>query len=291
MELWLGSTTLGLCYGFLAMGVFITMRVYNFPDITADGSLTLGASVSAALMVAGVSPYMSLLVAILSGFFAGTVTGFIHTKFRINGLLSGILVTTALYSINLRIMGRSNIPLLNVPETVLTFIEQIAPFPKPFPALIYFFLFAFTVAGLLMLLFHTDFGLAMRATGDNEIMISANGVNTDVMKVVGIGLSNAIIALCGALVCQYQGFSDINMGTGTIVYGLASVIIGEAIVGLIKKKSIGSLLMSVIVGAVIFRLLVGLALISGMNQTDLKLVTALFVLLAVALPQLRLLRR
>jgi len=287
MEIWLGATSLGLCYGFLAMGVFITMRIYNFPDITADGSLTLGASVSSAMLVLGLSPYIAVAASMLAGFIAGATTGMIHTKFKVNGLLSGILVTTGLYSINLHIMGRSNVPLIRV-ETVLTPFESLFSDSRWLAALVYFFLAAIFVHLLLSLLFKTDFGLSMRATGDNETMIAAQGVNTNTMKIIGIGLSNAIIALSGSLVSQYQGFADISMGVGIIVFGLASVIIGESLLSAMKKRpSISALMASAILGAIIFRILVAFALMLGLNPIDLKLITALFVLLAVALPQIK----
>ncbi len=288
MELWLGAISLGLCYGFLAMGVFITMRIYNFPDITADGSLTLGASVSASLIAGGANPYMAVALSMLAGFSAGATTGMIHTKFRVNGLLSGILVTTGLYSVNLHIMGRSNIPLIGV-ESVMApfelFFQDYAFWVAP---MAYFFTAAAIFLVLLSLLFKTDFGLAMRATGDNETMIAAQGVDIDRVKIFGIGLSNAIIALSGSLVSQYQGFADINMGIGIIVFGLASVIIGESILAIKPGRvTLSQRIGGAILGAIIFRILVALALRLGLNPIDLKLVTAFFVLLAVALPQIR----
>ncbi len=288
MESWLGSIALGLCYGFLAMGVYITMRIYNFPDITADGSLTLGASVTAAMLVSGASPILAVITAIIMGFVAGTLTGVIHTKLRVNGLLSGILVTTALYSINLHIMGRANVPLLTVQNIIMPFEKTLSALPKYAAALIFFSAMILLIWGLLALLFKTNFGLAMRATGDNEIMIAAQGVDTDFMKIIGIGLSNALIALSGSLVAQYQGFADIGMGIGIIVFGLASVIIGESLVfGSQRKFGVAGLLLLVVVGAIIFRILVAFALYIGLDPIDFKLITAVFVLLAVGLPQLR----
>lgn len=288
MESWLGSIALGLCYGFLAMGVYITMRIYNFPDITADGSLTLGASVTAAMLVSGAPPILAVVVASAMGFFAGTLTGVIHTKLRVNGLLSGILVTTALYSINLRIMGRANVPLLTVQNIITPFEKTLSALPKYAIALIFFSLMILLIWALLAVLFKTNFGLAMRATGDNETMIAAQGVDTDFMKIVGIGLSNALIALSGSLVAQYQGFADIGMGIGIIVFGLASVIIGESLVfGARRKVGVTGLLLLVVAGAIVFRMLVAFALYIGLDPIDFKLITAVFVLLAVGLPQLR----
>ncbi len=288
MESWLGSIALGLCYGFLAMGVYITMRIYNFPDITADGSLTLGASVTAAMLVSGAPPILAVITAIIMGFVAGTLTGVIHTKLRVNGLLSGILVTTALYSINLHIMGRANVPLLTVRNIITPFEKTLSALPKYVVAIIFFSIAIVLIWGLLALLFKTNFGLAMRATGDNEIMIAAQGVDTDFMKIIGIGLSNALIALSGSLVAQYQGFADIGMGIGIIVFGLASVIIGESLVsGFRRRFGVASLLLLVVVGAIVFRVLVAFALQIGLDPIDFKLITAVFVLLAVGLPQLR----
>jgi putative ABC transport system permease protein len=288
MESWLGSIALGLCYGFLAMGVFITMRIYNFPDITADGSLTLGASVTAAMLVSGAPPILTIIVASAMGFVAGTLTGVIHTKLRVNGLLSGILVTTALYSINLRIMGRANVPLLTVQNIITPFEKSLSALPKYVVAILFFSIAILLIWALLALLFKTNFGLAMRATGDNETMIAAQGVDTDFMKIIGIGLSNALIALSGSLVAQYQGFADIGMGIGIIVFGLASVIIGESLVfGARRKVGVTGLLLLVVVGAIVFRMLVAFALQIGLDPIDFKLITAVFVLLAVGLPQLR----
>ncbi len=288
MESWLGSIALGLCYGFLAMGVYITMRIYNFPDITADGSLTLGASITAAMLVSGAPPVLTVIVASIMGFFAGALTGIIHTKLRVNGLLSGILVTTALYSINLHIMGRANVPLLNIQNVITPFEKTFSMLSKYVVALIFFSLMIVLVWGVLAILFKTNFGLAMRATGDNEVMIAAQGVDTDFMKIIGIGLSNALIALSGSLVAQYQGFADIGMGIGIIVFGLASVIIGESLVfGARRKVGVTGLLLLVVVGAIVFRVLVAIALYIGLDPIDFKLITAVFVLLAVSLPQLR----
>ncbi|MCS6989222.1 MAG: ABC transporter permease [Chloroherpetonaceae bacterium] len=288
MESWFGAIALGLCYGFLAMGVFITMRIYNFPDITVDGSLTLGASVTATMLVSGAPPVLAPLFAAALGFVAGALTGVIHAKLRVNGLLSGILVTTALYSINLRIMGKANVPLLAVQNILTPFERTFSGVSKYVIALVFFLAAILAMWALLALLFKTNFGLAMRATGDNETMIAAQGVDTDFMKIIGIGLSNALVALSGSLVAQYQGFADIGMGIGIIVFGLASVIIGESLAfGFGGRAGVTALLMFVVAGAIVFRLLVALALSIGLDPIDFKLITALFVLAAVGLPQLR----
>lgn len=288
MELWVGALALGLAYSCLGMGVYITMRIFNFPDITADGSLTFGASITAALLVAGIPPSVAVLAALAGGFLAGATTGIIHTRFRINGLLSGILVMTALYSVNLRVMGRSNVPLIDT-VTILSPLEHVSWITSPQigPTL----LFLVITIGFVLLLswfFRTDFGLSMRATGDNETMIAAQGVGTDMMKIVGIGLSNALIALSGSLVAQFQGFADIGMGVGIVVFGLASVIIGDTLSTLFTQQfRIWIKFTSVAIGTVLFRFLVAFALSLGLDPVDLKLATAVFVLLAIVLPQLR----
>jgi putative ABC transport system permease protein len=287
MEIALGALALGLAYAFLGMGVFITMRIFNFPDITADGSLTLGGSITATLLVLGVDPYLAVVVAMIGGFAAGAVTGLVHTKFKVNGLLSGILVMTALYSINLRTMGRSNVPLLNT-TTVLTPLASLGGGSSFTVPIIFFGLLMLAVLLALAWFFRTDFGLAMRATGDNETMIAAQGTNTDAMKIIGIGLSNALIAMSGSLVAQYQGYADIGMGIGIVVFGLASVIIGDTLAALFGESfRIWLKLGCVVIGSILFRALVAATLMIGLDPSDLKMVTAGFVLLAILLPQTR----
>ncbi|HVZ39889.1 MAG TPA: ABC transporter permease [Candidatus Kapabacteria bacterium] len=293
MELLLGALILGLAYAPLGLGVFITMRVFNFPDITADGSLTFGAAITAALLIAGVNPWLAIAASVAGGFMAGSLTGVIHTRLRVNGLLSGILVMTALYSVNLRTMGRSNVPLLAT-TTALTQLERLPGalgMSQPDSALLPLLLFG-TVALLLVWglawFFRTDFGLAMRATGDNETMITAQGVNTNAMKIVGIGLSNALIALSGSLVAQYQGYADIGMGVGIVVFGLASVIIGDTLAGIFGGGfNVWTRLICVIAGTILFRVIVAAALSVGLAPADLKIVTAGFVLAAILLPRTR----
>jgi putative ABC transport system permease protein len=288
MELTFGAIALGLAYAFLGMGIFITMRIFNFPDITADGSLTLGGSLTAALLTAGVNPCLAVLASMIAGFLAGTATGAIYTKLKVNGLLSGILVMTALYSVNLRIMGRSNMPLISVRTILSPFADIADPTLRILAPILLFLLLATAFILFLRWLFRTDFGLAMRATGDNEVMIAAQGVATDRMKIIGIGCSNALIALSGSLVAQYQGFADIGMGIGIIVFGLASVIIGDTLAGLFGERfRIGIRLICVAIGSILFRGLVAATLSIGLNPTDLKIVTAIFVLLTIMLPQAR----
>jgi putative tryptophan/tyrosine transport system permease protein len=298
MSLLIGAFTIGLILALLALGIFISFRIFNFPDITAEGSITLGASISAAMIVSGYNPLIATMIALIGGFIAGALTGIIHTKFEINGLLSGILVMTALYSINLHVMGKSNVPLLSE-KTIITYFESLghALFPgtatvtilgslipgKDIVVLASVFVIVLIVGILIYLFFKSNLGTAMRATGNNQQMIRSLGVNTKTMIVFGLAISNALIALSGAVLAQFQGFADVQMGIGMLVWGLASVIIGEA---LINDKSLGFLITGAILGSVIFRLLVAGALRIGMNPNDLKLITALFVFIALILPKI-----
>lgn len=275
MELWIGAVNLGLLYAFMAMGVYVSFRIFDFPDITVDGSLTTGAAVGAVLLVAGVHPLAALPAALAAGVLAGLATALIHTKLKVNGLLAGILVMTGLYSINLHIMGRANIPLLKE-ETLFSWLARLNP---GLPGELWILLVLLAVIGLFWLLvtwfLRTDLGVTMRATGDNPTMVAASGVDVDRMKLFGIALSNGLVALSGALVAQYQGFVDIGMGIGVIVFGLASVIIGESV---LRSRTLWVIVLGVIIGSLVFRLMVALALWVGLNPIDLKLITALFVL-------------
>jgi len=283
VELWVGAINLGILYAFMAMGVFITFRIHDFPDITVDGSFVTGAAMTAVLIVAGVNPWIALLLSFLAASVAGAVTALIHTRFQIAGLLAGIMVMTGLYSINLHIMGRSNIPLLNEPGLIATFKNINPGLPYEiwlclvFSAVIAIFWLAIS------LFFRTDFGISMRATGNNPAMAAASGINVNGMKIFGIALANGLVGISGSLVAQYQGFADIGMGIGSIVFGLAAVIIGETILPL---KSIWAKTLSVIIGSIIFRLMVALALYVGLNPIDLKLITAVFVLAILIAPKI-----
>jgi len=296
MTLLIGSFTIGLILAILALGIFISFKIFNSADITAEGSVTFGAAIAAALIVAGVSPLLATLIAFLGGMAAGAVTGILQTKFKINSLLAGILVMTALYSVNLHVMGKSNVPLLSETSLITYFekmLESIFRMPaeldiagwmvpsKDISALVCIFIIVVITGILLYLFFKTNIGTAMRATGNNAQMIRALGVSTNGMIVFGLALSNGLIALSGALLAQYQGFADVQMGIGMLVWGLASVIIGEA---LLNDKSLGFLIAGTIMGSVVFRLLVAIALRWGMNPNDLKLITALFVFVALTLP-------
>jgi putative ABC transport system permease protein len=298
MTLLLSATTIGLILALLALGVYLSFRIFNFPDITADGSITLGASVTATLLVHHWPPWLATLAGFAAGMLAGTTTGVLHTKFRINGLLSGILVMTALYSINLHVMGKSNVPLSNQ-STVATQIEAMGKslfradndlnvfgwaVGVRDAAMLIGMLCLVTLLGLVLyLFFRTNLGTAMRATGDNPQMIRALGVSVDFILILGLALSNGLIALAGSLLAQYQGFADVQMGIGMVVWGLASVIIGEALVG---SHRLGLLITGAVMGSVLFRLLVAIALRWGLSPNDLKLITAAFVFVALIAPGL-----
>lgn len=275
MELWIGAVNLGILYAFMAIGTYITYKIYSFPDITIDGTFTTGAAVASILIVDGWNPFLVLPVAFVVGSLAGFITGFIHTRFKIEGLLAGILVMTGLYSVNLHIMGQSNIPLLNS-NTFVSILSFINPGINPELWNCIFLILVMLVIWMLTSLFlKTDFGLTMRATGSNPIMVAAQGVSVNRMKIFGIAMANGFVGISGALVAQYQGFADIGMGVGSIIFSLAAVIIGEAI---LRHRSMFITVLGVILGSIIFRLAVALALHFGMNPNDLKLVTAFFVL-------------
>jgi putative ABC transport system permease protein len=279
----------GCLFAFLGLGVLITFRFFRFPDLTAEGSYPLGGAVVAALLVGRVNPFVATGVAALAGAAAGVVTGIVHTKFRINNIIAGIIVMTAIYSVNIRVMGRSNTPLL---ATASVFDDAVAGFaalglPVRGGALanILVLIIALTVVALALgAFFRTDLGLAVRATGENETMIRGLGVNTHRTKILGLAISNAVIALSGALVAQNHGFADIGMGIGVLVTGAAAVLIGEAIFG---DRTVGWWIVAAIVGVVIYRFLVALALRVGFQPTDLRLVTAFLLLVALMLPRLR----
>jgi putative tryptophan/tyrosine transport system permease protein len=293
----IGAFTIGLILSLLAFGVFISFRIFAFPDITADGSITLGGAVAGVLLVAHVHPLLATAAAFGAGALAGMTTGILHTRFKINGLLSGILVMTALYSINLHIMGKSNLPLLSE-RTFASMADAAANrwlgaasvqvigwevSSRDAGVFVFSLLAAIVVGIILYLFFRTNLGTAMQAAGDNAQMIRALGVNVDNMIVLGLALSNGLIAMSGGLLVQYQGFADVQMGIGMVVWGLASIIIGEALVGV---RDLGFVIIGAAMGSVLFRLIVALALRGGLDPNDLKLVTAGFVFIALVLPSL-----
>lgn len=298
MTLLIGALTLGLILALLALGVYVSFRIFNIPDMTAEGTVTLGASVAAVMMVNGWNPVLATIAATIAGTAAGAVTGVLATKCKINALLSGILVMTGLYSVNLHVMGRSNVPLLET-TTLATYAEEIGDrifggtanlnvagwtvSVRDMSTLLGILLLVVLVCLLLYLFFRTDLGTAMRATGDNPYMICALGVSVDGATIFGLAMSNGLIALCGALIAQYQGFADVQMGVGMVVLGIASVIIGESLVG---TRAVGLLITGTVMGSVLFRLLVAIALRWGLNPNDLKFITAVFVFAALVMPNL-----
>jgi putative ABC transport system permease protein len=320
MTLLLSAWTVGLMLALLALGVYISFRLFSFPDITVDGSFPLGAALAAVLMTGGphqifsnlnasclwpaapipapggIHPLPATLLGMLGGALAGVCTGVLHTRFRINGLLAGILVMTALYSVNLFVLGKSNQPLQDMP-TLASYADALADAVAGEGTTLQFLIWEFgpgevalfvlslllvgAVGVLLYVFFRTELGTAMRATGDNAQMIAALGVDTRNMTTMGLAISNGLVALAGALFAQYQGFADVQMGIGMVVWGLASVIIGEALVG---SRRLGLALIGSIMGSVLFRLLIAMVLLAGLNPNYLKFFTAVFVFLALVLP-------
>ncbi|UOR01700.1 ABC transporter permease [Leucobacter allii] len=290
----IGALELGLIYGVMALGVYLTFKVLNFPDLTVDGSFTTGAAVAAALITNGINPVLATLAAAGAGLIAGAVTGVLHTKGQIDGLLAGILTMIALWTINLRIMGTAkedtavaaNLPLLRA-ETVFTPLKDAELLGSW--AGIAIILVAVLLLKLLVDWFlSTNLGLAIQATGDNGPMIRSFGVNTHRTTILTLAISNGFVGLCGALVAQYQGFADISMGVGLILVGLASVILGQAVFG---QRFIWVASLAVVLGAVLYRLIIFFALRAGLDPNDMKLVTAVLVIAALLLPRWRFLRR
>ncbi len=272
-----GAISQGIIWGIMGVGVFITFKVLDYADLTVDSSLCTGGAVSAVLIGAGMHPVLTLLFALLAGMLAGAVTGLLHTKLQIPAILSGILTQLALYSVNLRIMGRANVSLLGQP-TMITLLN--IPHAILIGAIV-----AVVVIGVLYWFFGTEIGCAVRATGDNERMARALGVNTDTMKVLGLTISNGMVGLAGALLAQYQGYADVQSGRGAIVIGLASVIIGEVLIG--KRANFAVRMGSIIVGSIVYYIIISFVLQLGLSTTDLKLFSALVVAIALAIPSIR----
>ena len=274
----------GLLWSILAIGIHITYRILNISDLTSEGSFTLGAAIFASLLMMDISPIIALIMALISGSLAGLVTGILTTKLHIPSLLSGILSMTGLYSINLRIMGKANIP-LNQKATLLTEIKNLLGFAKDRDAAIILGLIvALVIIIILVWFFNTEFGYAIIATGSNEKMIRANGINSDFTKIAGLMIANALIALSGALVCQYNGYADVGQGIGAIVVGLASVIIGEVI---FKNRSFFLSLIGIVSGSVIYRIIVAIVINANfISANDMKLFTSIIVALALYIANL-----
>jgi putative ABC transport system permease protein len=280
------AVELGLIFAVMALGVYLTFRILNFPDLTVDGSFTSGAATSAVLIINGVHPLLATAAAVVVGLLAGMITALLHTKGRINPLLAGILTQIGLYSVNLRIMGAANAPLLRE-ETLFTPLRDAGLLGGAVSIAV---LAALAVVVKLAIdwFLHTDLGLALQATGDNEEMIRSFGVSTDRMKFLGLALSNGLVGLAGSLVAQYQGFADISMGIGLIVAGLASVILGQAVFG---SRVVVISTLAVVLGSILYRVTIQLALQVGLNPNDMKLISALLVVAALVLPQWGVFRR
>jgi ABC-type uncharacterized transport system, permease component len=276
-----GAISQGILWGIMALGIYLTFRILDIADMTVDGSFATGGAVCAISILAGINPILSIVFATIAGFITGAITGILHTKFKMPAILAGILTQLALYSINLRIMGKSNIPLLQS-RTVFKDLAQFIPLPTVWIQIIVGFLFSVIVIATLYWFLGTEFGSCLRATGNNENMVRANGVNTDNTKLIGLMLGNALVAMSGALVTQQQGVADVKMGVGAIVIGLASIVIGEVIFG--KKAGFKLRLASIVIGSILYRIIVAVVLQMGLNTDDLKLLTALIVAIALTVP-------
>lgn len=297
-----GAVESGAIYAIMALGVYLTFRVLDFPDLTVDGSFVTGAAVASISIMNGLPPLLGTILGALAGFIAGCITGVLHTKGKINALLSGILMMIALYSINLRIMGQPTLSLLNDStlktqlislwektgiDGVLNNLLAVLGLER-FPAtwgIVIFMIFVIIVIKIIVDYFlKTEVGLALRATGDNQRMIRSFSANTDTLIIVGVGISNGLVAFSGALIAQHGGFADVGMGIGLIVIGLASVIIGEALFG---TKTIARATLAVILGAIVYRIVVTLALrVEFLDTGDMKLITSLLVIVALVAPKM-----
>ena len=299
-NVWLGALASGLCFSLVALGVFISFRVLNFPDLTVEGSFPLGSAVAASLITSGMNPFLTLPIAFTAGAVSGVVTAFIATRLRIHSLLASILTATALYSINLRVMSRSNIPLLDSPTVFAPVHRLVSAIGGSDPSAAFLRVSGNLTVVLSMILFLlltkflldrfllTEYGLAVLATGDNPTMIRALGVNTNAIRVFGLALSNGMIGLSGAIVSQFYGFADVNIGQGLIISGLAAVILGEALLkpGMTKQTTravvLGMIIYRLVIAAVLsFRLRLFGALVISIDTKDIKIATALLVLLAL----------
>lgn len=288
MDFYITAILLGLCLGAMSLGIYISMKIFNIPDITTDGSYTLGAVVTAILLTAHWPPAAIIPAVLLAGAMAGMLTALVHTGLKIDALLAGILVMTGLYSVNLILLGRSNVPLINVATIFPVFPVFVnASYNDALTA----FLFTGIILAIITYILKTDFGIAMRATGDSPSMTRALGVNTNAMKIIGLAIANSLTALSGYLVAQYQSFTDINMGIGIVITGLGSVLIADALRKWLGISSIFGQLLLVVGGSIVFQLVLAATLSLGIDPNLLKLVTAVFVLLIVSIPRLNLILR
>lgn len=278
-----GAVSQGILWSVMTLGVYLTFRILDIADLTVDGSFATGGAVAGILVFKGFDPFLALGVAFLAGMLCGLVTGLMHTKLKIHVLLASILTMIALYSINIRIMGRANTPLLGA-KTMLTALIG-AGLSATTASLIIGAVFVIVIVAVMYWFFGTELGAAIRATGNNAPLMRALGVNTDNVKMLGLALANGLVALSGALVAQSQGYADVGMGTGTIVIGLASIIIGEVIFG--EHFGFWYTLISVVLGSIVYRIIIAVVLQLGLRSTDLKLLTALIVAAALSMPVIR----
>lgn len=281
----LGAVSQGILWGVMVLGVYITYKLLDIADLTVDGSFAFGGAVCAVLVVGGVNPVLAIFAAMLAGMAAGAVTGFLHTVFEIPAILAGILTQIALWSVNLRIMGKSNTPLLRV-DTLFTSVTDATGLPQNVASILIGLVFAVILIAGLYWFFGTEIGSACRATGNNEAMVRALGVNTKVTKMIALTLSNGLVGLSGGLVCQSQSYADIGMGTGAIVIGLAAIVIGEVLGRLTpgKLRSFGSRLTAAVIGSIVYFLIRAIVLQMGMDANDMKLISAVIVALALCIP-------
>lgn len=285
-----GGATLGIIWAIMALGLYLTYRVLNYADLTVDGSLTLGGAISAVYVASGVQPIVAILLATIGGMIAGAVTGLLHTKFKIPDLLAGILTQFGLYSINLRIMGKANFGLLN--ETTLFSQIKEMGMPSKWAGLAVGLVFVIILIVIIYCFFGTEIGCALRATGNNPDMVKAMGANTKVYIVLGLVVGNGLVAMSGALLAQYQGYADINMGVGTIVIGLAAIMIGEV---LFSKRTYIHRLAGVVIGSIVYRIIIAFVLRISLSSNsvikitadDMKLITAIIVVIALVSPNIK----
>jgi putative tryptophan/tyrosine transport system permease protein len=278
----MAALSLGLLWGIVTTGVYITYRILAIADLTVEGSIVMGAAIAAISISRGVNPYLAVGLSFFGGLGAGLITGLLHTKLKIPSLLSGILTMIALYSINLRIMGRANVSLLRV-DTAYTVFENMG-LDSTVAVIVLGLIFIACLIGILYWFFGTEIGCAIRATGNNPQMVRAQGINTNTTIILGLMISNGLVAIGGALIAQSQRFADVQMGIGSIVIGLASVIIGEVLFG---RRNFASRLLSLVLGAIVYRIIIALVLRLGMPANDLKLFTAITVAIALSLPVFR----
>lgn len=290
MSILISTLSQGLIWSVLALGVFITFKILNFEDMTAEGSLTLGGSICAIFITNSINPIASLLLSSLLTSLAGLITGLLHTKLKIKPILSGILTMIALYSVNIRIMGKANLSLLGK-NTIFSDIEKALPILKEnnmFSAFIIGFVACVIAVSALTLFFKTQIGLGIRATGDNEQMMRSQGGNTDFKKILALMISSLLCGLAGGLIAQSQGYSDVNMGIGTITIALASIVIGESFITFFRTKNkILSALTCAVLGSICYRIIVFIVLNIGMNPSDLKLFTAFITAILLGLPNIK----